>query len=359
MNEIERADHLLDLGRAPEAEQLARTALANDPTSADAFVVLARALRRQDRHREAVTVARSGLVQDPESRQLLLELVDSLTDLASDSNRVRARLRRVLAEEARECAWRLVTVEPNWWVSHYSMARALLAGDRPRVRDALARARIGVQLGPNEADTHNLVGLCLDNLNQHDAARASYQEALRLDPQHAMAMNNLATLDIGFFRLRNAAQGFGNAVALEPGEATLRENLRVLTTRLAMRLLAVSVVGALLLAILLGTEAPWWARALLGSGIVAGTGWFALRSRSYLPRGMTLSIGALNAAISWRERVWLMATVVALACLCAMAFAPRDIAIDAGMGMALIARMLLVAAIVAGLLRALTGLKRR
>lgn len=360
--ELVRAEQLLELGRAAEAEQLARTALGQDPSSGTGLELLARSLRQQDRNEEGAQVARAGLGHHPDSPDLQLALVDCLVDLVGGEASGRSRGRRgdaALVDEARATAVRLVRTEPHWWVSHYAHARALLAGDRPRVRDALLAAQHAVRLAPHAADAHNLLGICLDMLKQPEAARAAYQEALRLNPQHALAMNNLATLDVGFFRLRRAARGFRDAAALRPGETLPQQNLRTLTTRLAMRTLVVVLAGAGALAIALAAGAPWWARALLGTCLVAGAVWLVHHSRGYLPRGMTLTWRSLNDAIGWHERLWLAITSSALVCLVAMSFAPHHLAVEAGFAMLFIGRMLLIALIVGGVLGAISGLKRR
>lgn len=357
-----RAEQLLALHRPAEAERLARTALGRDPHSAAAMEVLSEALRHQDRYEEAVEVARAGLGQDPTSGALLLGLIDSLVELAGGESVGAGAPRRrgaPLVQEARDTADRLVHLEPNLWVSHYARARALLAGDRPRVRDALESAQRAVRVAPHSADAHNLVGVCLDSLTHHDAARAAYEEALRLDPHHAQAMNNLATLDVGFFRLRKAARGFRDAASLAPGEGMAQQNLRMLTMRLAIRILVVVLVGAGILAITLATGTPWWGRALLGACLIGGTGWLVVDSRDHLPRGMTLDWRVLTGAMGWRERIWLGITVFALACLVAMSFAPAGVAADAGMGLLVIGRGLLFGTIVVGLLSAFRGLRRR
>lgn len=360
--DLTRAAQLLELGRPAEAERLARAALGADPTSLDAAEILANALNHQDRAEEGAEVARRGLGQHPDSADLLLVLVDCLVDQVGMESSGRMRRKRGdadLVDEARQVAERLVRTHPNWWVSHYAQARSLLAGNRPRILDALHCANRAISVAPHSADAHNLAGLCLDGLNQADAARAAYQEALRLDPQHAMAMNNLATLDVGIFRLRDAARGFGTAASLEPDEELPRQNLRMLTIRLAARILIVAAVGAIALAVTLAAEAPWWSRFLVGAALLGGTGWFVQVSRGYLPRGMALSWRTLIGALGWIERIWIGITVVALCCLVAMSFAPREFAIDAGMAMLVIGRALLIGTIVAGLLNAFRGMRRR
>lgn len=360
--DLSRAQQLLQLGRPAEAERLARAALGADPTSVDAIELLAQALSHQNREEEGAEVARRGLGLHPDSADLLLVLVDCLVDQVGMESSGRMRRRRGDTEiigEARQVAERLVRTHPNWWVSHYAQARSLLAGNRPRILDALHCANRAISVAPHSADAHNLAGLCLDGLNQRDAARAAYQEALRLDPHHAMAMNNLATLDVGIFRLREAARGFGTAASLEPDEALPRQNLRMLTVRLAMRILIVAAVGAVALAITLAAGAPWWSRAFIGGALVGGTGWFVQVSRGYLPRGMALSWRTLVGALGWLERIWIGITVVALGGLVAMSFAPRELAIDAGLTMLVIGRALLIGAIAVGLLNAFRGLRRR
>ena len=59
-------------------------------------------------------------------------------------------------------------------------ARLFLSADPGAALPALTEAG---KLRPEEADTHVLLGLCLNGLARHEEAVAEFEEALRLDPE--------------------------------------------------------------------------------------------------------------------------------------------------------------------------------
>lgn len=346
MSDLSRAEQLIELNRAPEAEQIARRHLVEDPDSADALWVLARSLNQQERWSEATRAGRAALALEPEGTHLRMTLCTSLLEDAQ-------------VEEAREVATGSVRIDPHDWRCRYSLAQALLGGRLPLVRDALDQANECVRLAPNSADAHNLAGLCLDRLGLNAEARTAYRKALELDPQHAMAINNLATLDIGFFRLRRASRGFSSALAIDPHEAVVQENLKILIWRLAYRLFLAIVGAALVIGILLAATELWLPRAVVGAVLIGLCGWLAQSSRQHLPRGISRSWRSLAGLLGFRGWCYAIIDGFALVCVCAMAFAPHAIAL--GFALALVVVLRLVGLFVVGgaILGAVVSLFRR
>lgn len=346
MSILIRAEHLLDLGRAPEAEQLARQHLLEDSSSVPALHVLSKALNDQSRWSEAAEAGRAALAIDPESTDVRITLTESLLELED-------------VVTAHAIASGAVRSDPHDWRCRYSLTQTLLAGPHPRIRDALDQANECVRLAPNSPDTHNLMGLCLDGLGLEDRARACYRKALELDPQHAPAMNNLATLDLGVFRLWRASRGLTSALASDPQSATVQQNLRVLIQRLAYRLFIAVVAAAAVVGILLAATDRWLPRAGAGVVLIGLCTWLAHSSRHHLPRGMSRSWRTLAGQLSARTWLFVGFDAVALVCVSCMSFAPRPIAI--GFGAALLVAVRLGALLMIGgaIVGAVVSLVRR
>ncbi len=342
---LQRAEHLLDVGRPADAAEAVRRVLAQDPSSVRAHAVLAQALGELNQHAEAVEVARRGLALAPESISLRTTLAEELLDLGQ-------------VEEARHLAHSTVGLAPNSWITHYTYARSLIAGRRPRARDAFVVAQHVLVLAPNSPDAHNLIGLCLRHLGKHDQARAAFTKALEIDPNHAPALTNLAGMDLGFFRLRKAARGLGAAVAIDPQHPAYRSNLHLLVSRLSARALLLILLGAIVLGIAVASEARWEVRALLGAALVGASLWLVQWSRSHLPRGLAGSWRTLFGDLGWADRARLGLTCVALAALTVMAFAPHDIALAAGGALLLLTRILLVIFVIGAVVGAGISLAR-
>lgn len=314
--DLDRADHLLDLHRPGEAEQILRRYLASDPGSARALQLLTRALLRQDRSEEAVATARQAVAQDPTAPDGLLMLAVSLLDVDGEA----------AATEGVQVAEQAVRRAPYLWVTHYTLGRALLRGRRPRVRDAYAAALEAVRLAPHEADPHNLVGMCLADLRQPKDARIAYEHALRLDPHHAHALNNLAVLDLGGGKLAGATGALSAALRLRPQEGLLHRNFGVLLSALYARCGLVTVAGLIVVGVMAAAGATWTSRAPVGVVAFAGVGVLAHRQSRHLPKDAhLLGWNSLRRAMS----VSPIATgllALALIALALVAFAPLDLA---------------------------------
>ncbi len=318
---IARAETLLDLRRDAEAEQRFRDVLVRDPESVPALLGLGRALNRQDRHDEAERAVRSALALAPEHAGCHQVLVDILCD-------------RKDGESAVAAARTSLRLAPHDFTSHYQYSRALLSLRRPRIRDAYEAALRAVDLAPHSPDAHNLVGLCLDGLGNHDAARQAFRNALAIDPLHTLAQNNLAASEMDRGRLGRAAGLLRSAVGNDPQEKRVHDNLDAVLLLLGRRVLWSLLGAALVLGVLLATEAPWWSRALSGAAYVGVVAWLLHRVRSQLPRG----VGQWGRGI-WRRTRWqgryLMGLLLLLTVgVLLLAFAPYSVAVAAGIVLA-------------------------
>ena len=60
--------------------------------------------------------------------------------------------------------------------------------------EAFAEQKQALQLDPNDADGWNNLGALLARGGQTDAARAAFEHALKIQPDHAQARANLSRL---------------------------------------------------------------------------------------------------------------------------------------------------------------------
>jgi Flp pilus assembly protein TadD len=339
------AEQLLDLRRDREAEQRFREVLAADPGSGRALLGLARALNRQDRHAEAEQVVRSALALDPEDAGAHHVLVDVLCDREDGSGAVTAA----------EAGLRLA---PHDFTSHYQYARALLSLRRPRVRDACEAARRAVEAAPHSPDAHNLMGLCLDALGNHEGAQAAFRNAMALDPQHTLAQNNLAASEMDRGRLGRAAGLLRGAVGSDPQQKQVRDNLDTVLLLLGRRVMWSLFAAAVVLGFLLVTAAPWWSRALAGTAYVAAVAVLVCSVVRDLPRGVGRWGRGLFRRVRWQGKYLLALLVVLSVAVVVMAFAPYAVAAGAGIVLAAVLRTVGITCVVGWVVLALVNLVR-
>ena len=128
-----------------------------------------------------------------------------------------------------------LTADPKLVEAHTNLAAAVLkqgAGDGPPPDSAKHEARVHIeqalQLSPENAATHNTYGMLLHAAFQdHDAARKSFEEAIRLNPTFAMAHCNLAGLleEREPVDIVGAREHYETALRAEPNMPSAHHNL--------------------------------------------------------------------------------------------------------------------------------------
>lgn len=266
--EIDRAQQLYDLGRAAEALEVVSRILAGKPDDAEALRLAALCLSAVGRQDEAVGTARAAVAADPDSehgRRVLSHM---------HYKRGEFRLAANIALEATRLA-------PNEWRGHMLLARCVCHFDPQR---AIAPAELSRELGPDSPDTHFACALTYQAVGREQDARAAYLKVLELNPQHAMALNNLAVLDRSAHRWSRALRGFRRALSSDPHQELARRNIDSILLSRVWRLtwlsvLAVDAVDALAPA--LGGFGQRILGSVLAALLVAGpayTGWSARRA---------------------------------------------------------------------------------
>ena len=185
------------LGSKTAAEDHFTRALALSPDATSHFYY-ARWLASMRRAPEALDHLRKSLVNSPgglDARHLLMRLL-----AAQDAN---ADLRQAAADTLAldpgdaDAAAYLRGESPMKASPQQAMAAGLAALGARHFEDAAEWFRAGVLMDPRSADAWNNRGWAQYELGFTDAARASFQSAIRIDPTHGRAVNNLALVTSG------------------------------------------------------------------------------------------------------------------------------------------------------------------
>jgi tetratricopeptide (TPR) repeat protein len=247
----------------------------------------ARALAEVGRHEQAVRELAAHLASEPGDGAAWCLLAQCHYHLGDHDTALAATGNALACDAGLEHAWRLramalkqtgrhhesvdaaneaVRLEPGAWAPHvvYAQAAMALPAGLPH---AYAAAVHAVGLEPNEPTTHFQVGAVAQAWGRWEIAEAAYRRVLALDPDHAMARNNL-----GVLKLRGrvagggdvaAAEDFVGALAADPQSGWARRNIEVLAVKLLGRA-RWPALGGLLLALF------WWRVNEAGDGSAAG-----------------------------------------------------------------------------------------
>lgn len=96
-------------------------------------------------------------------------------------------------QEAEVAARAVLKSEPEDWHALLLLALALVA--QGQAREVVASLRRALQLAPHQSMTHAVIGACYAQSNQWPVARRFLGEALRLEPENALAQHWNRVLD--------------------------------------------------------------------------------------------------------------------------------------------------------------------
>jgi tetratricopeptide (TPR) repeat protein len=116
--------------------------------------------------------------------------------------------------------------------------------DLGRYGDAETEFRKSIELRNDYAPSHFELGNALYKKYNFNGAITEYQAAIRLDPEHFQAMNNIASVYVEARKYSEAEKVLKEAVRLKPDFAVGYKNLGVLyETRLNNKTLALDYYG--------------------------------------------------------------------------------------------------------------------
>jgi tetratricopeptide (TPR) repeat protein len=199
---VQRAQLLAELGRYDEAAAELGFAIALEPDNAEARVVLARVHLAADRPTEALTAADAAATAAPTQASALVAKALALADLRRFG-------------EAAQVADQLLTRWPADDVYAQRSAAAIL-GEARNGQPALDAAWRAVQLAPEEAEGHLVLGLVAARLELFGLAERAYREALRIDPALAEADQDVGIMRLERRRYARALARLAESAAAEP-----------------------------------------------------------------------------------------------------------------------------------------------
>jgi tetratricopeptide (TPR) repeat protein len=208
---LTQARHLLQVNRPDDAIRLLTAHLRDSPQDASALTLLAWANLQLNRGEEALRASEEALAVAP-------------GDPATWQHRSMAFRQLGRHEEAAASADEFVRLAPHLWASHYTLG-LILRGVPGRRKEVAQCAHRALQLAPDSADPHVLMGLAYSDRQDYETAAACYRKALAIDPQHAFATSNLSGLDLRKGRFAKAMRGFRAAAAANPQEELFHRNI--------------------------------------------------------------------------------------------------------------------------------------
>lgn len=193
---------------AQAATHVSRVA-ALAPDSVPALIAKGRLAVARGEHEEAAAAFSRALALDP-------------TNLGAETGLAAALERAGRLAEAEQALIRSVELRPGYWLGHNALGVFYFRHAKPR--EAEAQFRKMVEISPENARGYNNLGGALLQQGRPAEALAMFERSAALSPQ-ASTWSNVATLRFRAGRFAEAAEGYEQAVALDPNDYLLWGNL--------------------------------------------------------------------------------------------------------------------------------------
>jgi tetratricopeptide (TPR) repeat protein len=159
---------------------------------------------------------RIHLEQLNQARQKEKELLDKIARLEAESTRLTAEKKSTeqLKSQFHEASQGLTAVD--WNKKALELWQGIKYTDPQKAIEYLNEA---IRLNPNYAMAYNNRGAAYINLGQHQRAIEDYNNAIRLKPDYANAYNNRGAAYINLGQHHRAIEDYNNAIRLKPDYA--------------------------------------------------------------------------------------------------------------------------------------------
>ena len=199
-------------GQLPQAEQIYRQILTQQPDHADALHFLGVIAHQGGRHELAVDLIRQALALKP-------IYPDACSNLGN------ALYAQGQLNEAISAYWQAIALKPNYAEAHYNLGNALK--ERGQLDEALAAYRQAIALNIHYARAHSNLGNVLKNKGQLDEAIVAHRQAIALNLRNAEAYSNLGNTLKDKGQFDEAIAAYRQAITLKPQYAEAYNNLGV------------------------------------------------------------------------------------------------------------------------------------
>jgi protein O-GlcNAc transferase len=197
-------------GDLPQAEQIFRDVLRDDPTNATVLYLLGTACHVQGKLDEAV-----------ENYEQALQLKPDYSEVHNNLGVIYATQSRW--EEAISCYLQARQLKPDYVDTYTNLGIALT--EVGRLDEAVAVLREAVRLRPDAAGAHYNLANALQKREDFEESVASYERAIAFQANHADAYNNMAKIFLVEGRPDEAIRALRRAVAGQPDSPVTHSNL--------------------------------------------------------------------------------------------------------------------------------------
>lgn len=232
LSAIKRGWAAIELRRAAVAEREARAALALEPESVEARLLLIEALHLQKRSDEAVPVVEEALALAPDE-----PMVQQVACLIY--------CERFELDRALGAANAYARLDPDSATAHVLFAEVTYRGGTWQASVAYAERALAVD--PDNIVALERLGLASLHIDPRQA-EAAFLRQLALEPNQSTTLNNLGVSLERQGRLWEAAKLFASAVRLDPTNELARNNTRSTLKRWSSPAAALGLGGAALAA---------------------------------------------------------------------------------------------------------------
>ena len=225
-------------GDLAEADRLYTAILRADPTHCDAnhnLGVLAVSLGQITK---AIPLFQAAIRSNPQVEQYWLSLINALIKI-EQIEKAKETIQK--AKGIINASDNILTIEKEInrrnkvnAPSQKNLEKIIALFNQNHFQQVVEQAKEQLTLFPESAFLHNIIAAAFAALNDSDTAFTHYEEALRIEPNYAEALNNMGVLFQKVQQFTKALKCFQKAVKIKPDFADAYINLGIIYESLMM-----------------------------------------------------------------------------------------------------------------------------